>query len=163
MVGPETGFPAWTPLSWVAQVAYPAEPTLPAVAASESADLHAEWPGPDRTPSPWGPVSVPAHAMVSVKLPTPTVGFYPTLDGTVEIWISGLPAAPMNAPARVRIRVFVFVGDSGFVPHGAPIDVVQPETVVSELPPAVLYAVQAIDPLGRPGDPVLADPYVILL
>ena len=157
VVGPEAGFPAWTPLSWAAQVAYPPEPTLPAGAASEPADLRAEWPGPDETPSPWGPVSVPAHAMVTAALPAPTVEFDAAPAGTVQLRVGGLPTAPLDAPAPVRVRIFVAGGD-GLAPHGTPIDVLGRETVVPGLPPADLYAVQAIDPLGMPGEPVLIEP-----
>ncbi len=77
--------------------------------------------------------------------------------GTVEMRISGLPTAPADAPAPVRVRVFVG-GSDGLAPHGAPIDMLGPDAVVPGLPPADLYAVQAIDPLGLPGEPLLVEP-----
>jgi hypothetical protein len=89
--------PAWSPLSYVCEVAWPAEPAWNPAATPVFGAVHATWSSAAAQPSVWSAAST----AVTVRAPRPIVAVLPTyvdnLDGTATITVA-VPTAHPRAP-----------------------------------------------------------------
>jgi hypothetical protein len=148
---PARGLEPFVRHTWQAEACYP--PEIARVAAPQHSDVLPEKGAPgDPAPGAWSAPSVPVSGMVTI--PVPPLDAHIAFPGPT-LTLRGAPIAAPGAVGHWRLRVWRRASDGGLTPVD-PVDgdgwVVSGDLAVTDLGWAGEgYALQLVDPLGRPG------------